>query len=79
MQGQCAGDRHALLLPARKLMRIMPRPVGKPHLGQQFPGVSLEFIMDLFAVLLVIRALFGKQLARQHHVLQRRILRKQVE
>ena len=34
LQGQGAGNGHALLLPAGKLVRVMPRPVGKPHLGQ---------------------------------------------
>ena len=57
----------------------MPRPVGKPHLGQQFPGMRFQLVVDLLAVLLVVRALFRQQFTRQHHILQRRILRKKVE
>ena len=79
LQGQGAGNGHALLLPAGKLVRVMPRPVGKPHLGQQFPSMCFQLVVDLLAVLLVVRAFFRQQFARQHHILQRRILRKKVE
>ena len=79
VQRQCAGNRHALLLPAGKLVRVVVLPVRKPHLRQQ--GLCLRFNVgqNLPPVLLVVGALLRQELARQHDVLQRRVLGKQVE
>lgn len=79
MQRQCAGNRHALLLPAGKLVRVVVLPVRKPHLRQQ--GLCLRFNVgqNLPPVLLVVGALLRQELARQHDVLQCRVLGKQVE
>ena len=79
MQRQGAGDGHALLLPARKLVRVVVLPVGEAHLRQQRTRLLLEFGKDLTLVLLVVGALPRQQLPGQHYVLQRRVLREQVE
>ena len=79
LQGQGAGDGHTLLLSTRKLVGIMPRPVGQAHVGQQLPGMFLNFRKDFLFVLLVVGSFLGQQLFRQHDVLQCRILGEEVE
>jgi len=39
VHGQSPGDRHALLLTARKLRRVVLELVGQPDLGQQALGL----------------------------------------
>ena len=60
-------------------MRVVARPFRQTHLGQKFPGLLFQLLMDGLFVGLVVRALLGQQLPGQHHVLQCRILREQVE
>ena len=68
-----------LLLPARKLVRVVPFAVRKPHLRQQFPRLLFQLGVHRLFVGAVVRALLCQQLPCQHHVLQRRILREEVK
>ena len=79
VQGQGPGNGHPLLLAAGQLMRVVARPLRQAHLGQKLLRLLLQLGVDGFFVGLVVRALLGQQLPGQHHVLQCRILREQVE
>ena len=69
-------DRNALLLASGELVRIVVRPVGKPHLIKKLHGVLTDLLLLLLFVLPLV---FQQKLRSQHHILQCRILRKQVE
>ena len=60
-------------------MRVMRHLVRKAHLLEQRLRLLLDLGADALLVWLVIRALPGEELPGQHHVLQRRVLREEVE
>ena len=68
-QRQGAGNRHTLLLAARESVRVGIYLVGKTHLRQQLAGTLLRLLS-------VQGAVEGRG---ERHVLQRRVVRKQVE
>ena len=78
-QGQRTGNGHALLLAAGQLVRIVSGPLRQTHLGQKLLCLLLQLGVDGLFAGLVVRALFGQQLTRQHDVLQRGVLREKVE
>ena len=79
VQSQCAGNGHALLLTAGKLVRVVACPGRKAHLGQKFLCLLFQLGMDGLFVGLVVRALLRQQFTRQHYVLQGGVLREEVE
>ena len=79
VERQRPGDGHALLLAARKLVRIVVGTVGKAHSLQQFPAFGLDFGVDLLLTGLVLRLLLRQKLLCQHYILQGGVLREQVE
>ena len=79
LEGERAGDRHALLLAARELVGVVAHAALQTHLAEQLDGMVLDLLVDLALVLLIVRPLLGEQQARQHDVFQRRVLREQVE
>ena len=60
-------------------MRVVVGPVAEAHLMQQLPGSGLDVREDVFFVGSEIRALLGQKLAGQHHILEGRVLGKEVE
>ena len=78
-QRQGAGNTHALLLAAGKLVRVMVFPLRKAHLCQKGAGFFFQFRMNSFAVGFILRFFFCQQLPGQGNVLQSRILREKVE
>ena len=57
----------------------MPRPVGEAHGGEQLAALGLDGGVYLLFLRLVVRALLRQQLGRERDVLQRRVLREEVE
>ena len=67
VQSQCAGNGHALLLTAGKLVRVVACPGRKAHLGQKFLCLLFQLGMDGLFVSLVVRTLLCQQFTRQHN------------
>ena len=60
-------------------MRVVVGPVAEAHLMQQLPGSGLDIREDVFFAGPEIRTLLGQKLAGQHHILEGRVLGKEVE
>ena len=60
-------------------MGIVPRPVGEAHRGEQLAALGLDGGVYLLPLRLVVLALLRQELGRERHVLQRGVLREEVE
>ena len=79
LQRQRPRDGHALLLAAGELVRVEVHFLLQPHLREQLLRVRGDLCVDLLFAGLVVRLLFGQQLAGKHDVLPGRVLREQIE
>ena len=71
MESQSAGNRHALLLPSRKLIRVVICTFGQSHSRKQFPALPLYLSLPIHL------SLFRGHPFCQADILPSRILREQ--
>ena len=69
----------ALLLAAGELMRIVVHARFQPDALEQRAAVLVDFVEDGLFARFVVGALFGEDFSGQHDVLERRVLREEIE